>query len=595
MGRTTTLGFFAVAAVLYGPSLGIGYLGDDFLYLEWLDQGFGELLRKLTVDSNPRVIRPLSTLGWTLTQLPAGGFLLHALSLGLHTLTALMVVVLIERSRRPASTSPSLEATVCGLLFLACPLLTEPVLWASAHHDLWAAGLALGALALASAPGARRQLAAAICFALALLAKESVVVLPLVALCWALAEPGNDGEAVRRPRWVPLSVVAGVYLLVRFALFGGLGGYLDPSGQSIARQFDPLTYLRNLGLQLPYRLAMPLKRAGDWTLPVLAASSALLVATALRARLGKRGTWPIPSLRRLAGALAAFLVATAPVAPVLSVDVDHGGGRLIYFPLAIALAGLGRALVGRPVEARRALIVPLALWLVLWVPILLANTHSWRQAGREVRQTLDHLVETRDSWPSGATVWVDGNDSWHGAYVWRNGFDFALRRADLEPRRPFRLGTLAEDPEALSGGDLGRSVFQIERDVEGRWHDQTPCLQALVGGATKAAASVAFDPQDVGGSTRHGALLTLEPGDAPVAVVLTTDGPTAGHLAWRHPGIPRFNVTERRPFRSLPGQPTWLLLPRTEAVEQLELQIDLDPATTSGLQRIEIHRLPELH
>ena len=589
LGPAVILGFSALGFALYGSGLGIGYLSDDFLYLAWLDQGFDELLRKLTTDSYPRMIRPITAFGWLLSWLPAGAWLQHALSVALHVCNALLVTLLVERFTDDRAES-SLEARLCGLLFLACPLFTEPVLWLSSSPDLWATAFALCTLLLGRG---QSGVFAAICFAAALLAKESIVVTPWVALCWWLGHGENN--VVQRARGLILLAI--VYLLGRWLLFGGLGGYLDAQGQSIAGRFDALQYLRNLMLQLPYRLLMPLKRAGDWTVPIALVSSLCFLAVGLAAlrhmhRSRDPGSRDLGSrelgLRSL-GAVVAFGIATWPVAPVLSVDVDHGGGRLIYFPFAIGVVGLGHMLLALPSEARRKTTWVLTLLLLLWMPILVANIQSWRFAGLEIQDTLDHL-KSAEPYPPGATVWIDGNDSFHGAYVWRNGFHHALERAGLEPYKPWRLGTPAESPQSFMDGSLGRTVFQLGRNPQGRWHDRTPCLMALVAEPRPPSAVHPLPP-----GSRHELSMGFEPIDGSLTIKMVSDGPVAGFVSWRYPGIPRFNVTERRPFRADSGQPS--LLPLTilgGPIDQLHLRFELTSSGPAALKRVELSASPEL-
>ncbi len=587
-GRWTLLGFVGLGLILYGPSLGIGYLSDDFLYLAALEEGFGPLLGHLTVDSNPRMIRPLSAIGWLLSPVPGGAGLQHLLSLFLHVAAAWLVFRLVA-SRGPADGgSPSRQATLCGLLFLACPLLTEPVLWLSAAPDLWATGLALGAVALLRFATPFGLFGSVFLFAGALLAKESVVVLPLIVLCWWLAE--RDSLPAGRLVFASgvLGAAAATYLIGRWWLFGGLGGYLDASGRSIAAGFDLVTYLRNLGLQLPWRLLMPWKRSGVWWLPVAGLSVGLLAWLGVRARLWRVLTQS-GDRRRFFYLVAAFGASTLPVAPVLSVDVDHGGGRLIYFPLAVGLVGCGRLLGALPERDRRAVTAPLVVLLLGWMVALSANTRSWRAAGREVGETLDHLQANASQWSPGTTVWVDGHDSWHGAYVWRNGFDFALRRVGLEPRRPWRLGTLARAPEALADGSLGRSVFQIARVADGEWADRTECYRALA-----AVAGPPLAQFEVGANLAvHEFEVRVDGGLPAVAVFVRSEDPVSGHLWWLHDGIPRFNPTERRAFRSDLQRPGVLALPAVSGQgDYLRIGLELAPESTGAVSGVEVVAAP---
>src|ERR1700753_2389891 len=82
----------ALAVGLYVWSMGCGFLADDFLYLNWMRRGLGELLRHVTVASDPQMIRPLPAFGWWLM----GGFgwgaaAMHGVSVLLHAAVGVLL------------------------------------------------------------------------------------------------------------------------------------------------------------------------------------------------------------------------------------------------------------------------------------------------------------------------------------------------------------------------------------------------------------------------------------------------------------------------------------------------------------------------
>lgn len=85
-------------------------------------------------------------------------------------------------------------------------------------------------------------------YALTLLCKESAICVPLALLLlfpylWR--------------RIVPFFLVMLGYLAVRFALFGGIGGYRDALGHPVATQIHPGAVLRALLVQVPARMLAP--------------------------------------------------------------------------------------------------------------------------------------------------------------------------------------------------------------------------------------------------------------------------------------------------------------------------------------------------
>ena len=86
-----------LAALLYGRHLAEGLVADDFEYASWAHAGLGTLLRHVTVDSSPQMVRPLPGLVWTLAALPLGAALLHGLSVLLHAANGLLIAASVRR------------------------------------------------------------------------------------------------------------------------------------------------------------------------------------------------------------------------------------------------------------------------------------------------------------------------------------------------------------------------------------------------------------------------------------------------------------------------------------------------------------------
>jgi hypothetical protein len=569
-------GLCSLVFVIYGHHLREGLLADDFLYTAWLDQGPAELLRRLTTTSNPRMIRPFPALGWWLASVFGGVFIQHAVSLLLHGLCAVLVARLAERSQAGAGLP-------AALLFVTFPLFAEPVIWLSSAFDLWAAFFALAALlvGLSSSAPHRRPLTALL-FTLSLLSKESTLLLPLVPFCLPAVAPFE----LRRRLATDLAMIAGAYLLLRLLMFGGPGGYLDSAGHSIAWGLDPFLFFRNALLQFPYRLLIPLKRAGELA-PVLALASTVLGGMVL----ATAKPWQKP--RRVLLALSAFLIALAPTAPVFGIDFDHENSRMLYFPVAM-LCIAGAATGKRPTPWWRGAVVALALF---WGVVSIANGTSWSEANRELRGTLLALEEHQEEFPPVATVLIAGHDTWHGAYAWRNALYLATRRAGLRHDIDWRLGTAAliNTPQLL-----GESIFELDVDpvdpidpidpvkplrdltqCQRTLHLHTPQPLAVFFQDTLRQRRSAFGPR---GRLNLPPVPLLSSTLAPAVLVSAKGGlrhPIEGRLFWRASGVGRFNVTDARRFRIAPG-PT----PRTiirlawpyKSAQQLEIRLETEAA-----------------
>lgn len=561
---------FVLGVLLYLPSLSVGLLSDDFLYLAWARDGVGEVLRHLTVDSYPRTVRPLPGLAWWLGALlpAAGAVLLHALSALLHGLVAALVTAL---GRRLGAAVP--VALGAGLLFAAFPLATEAVSWLSASFDLWATALALGALCSISGSGddgRRREVAAAGLFALALLAKESVLLLPLAVLLL-------HGRRRRVGAAAGTGAVAVAYLLTRWAFLGGLGGYTDAAGRSLAASVSPGHLVRTLALQIPHRLLVPVKDPGALYAPILAGSVLLLAGLAVLLGLHRHP-------RRLAAAAGLFLVGLAPAAPILGVEWQHEGARLLYFPVALLTVGLARTVdlgfLRSPAgpTARRAAAGAFAALLVVWSWAALDNQRSWRQAGRIADDARTALAALPARWPAGATVLLDLPDTHQGAYVFRNGLPQAAELAGARGDLAVQRGTSAAVDPAEAAARLGRDLFVVGLADEGRPVDLTPCEARLRAKAARTGVGTRAARPDA-----RTFVTTASVGDDPPVVYLTFDpdplqgpvgaAPVPGTLHWRPDDEPFTVSRSRRATVSPPGGPaTPVRLPRDLPPGTLEVR-----------------------
>jgi hypothetical protein len=547
-----------LALVLYAPALGVGYLADDFLYLNWMRSGLGELLRHVTTSSNPQMIRPLPALAWGLGALRCGPLLLHALSLLLHALAGFLVAVAIGRTAPPdgaaapavkaAWRAPGPDAILFASLFVAFPLFSEPVVWLSASSDLWAADFALLATCLAIRAGGRtsRQATAAACFLFALLCKESALCLPLAL---ALLLPWRE---VRRTVGM-MAAVALSYLALRVLIFRGPGGYLDARGRSTLWSARPGELAHALFLRLPLRVLVPWRGSREVPLAELAAAlvSAVLLGSLLAAIIASsRRTAvdkPSPTLGRFSFArpwLAGF-AALLPALPVFSIEADQENARVLYLPVAVLAIGCGRWCPGLGPWARR-----LALLLALyWSAATVWNVRPWSEAGWEVEHTLRMMEDVAPRLPAQALVFVAGHDTWRGAFAWRNAIAAAARWRGVRQDSRWFLGTVAGVDRPADR--LGKDLFEIGIDRAGQPVDWTACERALL--MSPQAILGSFDVAWKGGADPVTPPLVFRQPLRALQVRLELSsgrpaGPVAGRLFWHPARAGRFNMTDSAAF-----------------------------------------------
>jgi hypothetical protein len=408
------VGCALLGALLYAPAGSSGRLADDWILLRtvrrvssvwWpfthndLGQGVGSghFYRPVWVLWNAAI--------YDLSHSPA---LAHALNLVLFAIVCAEVVLLVRRLAGMRA------ALIAGATFAVFPSHAESVAWISGNTDVLAVALGLAAilLALEARPSVRRELGIAALTALAALAKEIAMVLPVLMaiLLWATA-----GEPRPRGAWRPAIVMLAAVLVVlipRTLVIGGVGGY---GGQA-------LTPVRGAGALASFILAAAsapqLELLRHPVLFLVPLAAVMLLAAGVYAR--RRAKDGVTERLALAG-VAWFLVALVPVLnQPLNLNTANGD-RLLFLP-SVGLAIAVGALIGC---VRRVSVM--AGWAVVGVLCAVScvlGALQWRTAGTESRRLLseiDHLA------PRGAHVFALSVPSdYQTAHLYPDALDVAV-------------------------------------------------------------------------------------------------------------------------------------------------------------------------
>lgn len=399
-----------VAALVHGASLRMGLNADDFVLLLALrDHGpFG-----IWSGRGELFFRPLTAFTLWLDGRVFGGapWGYHLVNLLLAMAAAALVALV---ARRLAPGAPAWTAAVAGATFALMPAHAEAVEWIACRGDGIAAVFALGAVAAAL----RDRWAWAAAFtAIGLTAKESTLMVPILLLLFASAEPRVGRSAAAT------AVAAALMLGVRGLVLGRVVGGYQTSYRPAALAFNCGPYLVKAlsPSSIQEALLSPLRPLIEWMLVdrALVAVGALVVIAGLalaflrrRREIGTRGV-------RLAGALfLGFFVLALPALPLGMSYYTWEGSRFVYLPsftLAILFA-LGLARVRPPVAVTLALGLGVAY---AWGDACALT--SWRVAGDWARQAVDAVAPLR-----GRILVLGAPDSYRGAYVLRGALDAAL-------------------------------------------------------------------------------------------------------------------------------------------------------------------------
>ncbi len=318
-----TAALFALVALgAYGQSLGNGFVrwDDGLLIIEnpIVHQVGPWSFFKAFSTYDPELYIPLTFLSYQLDWQIGGGapWIFHAMNLLLHLASAWVIAVIAFLfSRRWWA------GVFVGLIFLAHPLNTEAVAWASGRKDVLSTIFWLLALLwyLRFRDGEDKKYYWSVAaFALGLMAKASVIGLPLVLLIvdWARGRKLDRQAWLEKIPYFALSLVFGV-----IAIFGKaeitrsstLIEKITMAGKSIGFYLQQLVWPHALSPLYPYRNPVTLTSPDFWV-PWLLVLGISLAAVGLL----KKSRLP----------LAAWLIFLIGVGPTL---INFAKGGEIYF------------------------------------------------------------------------------------------------------------------------------------------------------------------------------------------------------------------------------------------------------------------------
>ena len=364
----------SIAALLYLPTLGFGFVYDDALVVENQSQVTGEawgaiLVSPYHVGPHDRVptglYRPLTVLSLAMNHAVSGlhPWSYHLVNVVLHALVALLVLEAADALRAPPP-----AGLTAAILFAVHPVHVEAVANVSGRAELLSSACAVAALAVyvrsarrSDTLDARAAALVALLTGAAVFSKENAATLVGILALWELLHPGAWPRKLARLASVACPIAG--YVLVRALVLGRLS--LPPSAVTpIENPIVGLTavpraatvlgvFVHAVSLALtPVRLAPDYGFAETVAIRSLVSFEALTGAVLLLAIAGGiAAAWKRAPL--LAFALGGAVAAYAIVSNAFIVIGTILGDRLLYFPsvfvcLALGFAAAWCAASGRP-------------------------------------------------------------------------------------------------------------------------------------------------------------------------------------------------------------------------------------------------------
>lgn len=420
------LAVLACTALAYHRALGSGFVSDDYHIIESVVRRgpFG-----IWSSHQSNFFRPVFSLSLYLDHalwgLDPRGY--HLVNLLLHVWNACLVGILSFVTAGAAGIGRDRSETAglaAGLLFAVLPSHAEPVYWISCRGDLLACSFSLSSIlsiVLYLRGGGSRWLAVSLAAAaLAMSTKEAAITLPLLAVALALSRSrllSGQGATARRVRAVAANAALLVlYLAVRWWVLGHLvGGY----GKAVHGRLG-LEEIGKIFLYFPSRMLAPslgVVEIGGVIVPytLFVYAGAVLLALILLARRSRL------SLEMLFMAVGMMFILLLPVMNLSVRAVSSEGERFLYLPSTALVLAVATVLAAA--LSRRAILVATLLLTVPGLLFLHTAGDRWTKAGAHARRTVEALDEVG---PAQRLWLLDVPDSLEGAYILRDGIDFAL-------------------------------------------------------------------------------------------------------------------------------------------------------------------------
>lgn len=492
---------FAACAALYMLSVHNGFAYDDnaVIRADPRVHGFdriGELFsRPYWADAELGLYRPLVSLSYAIDWSLSGGSAawFHFVNVIWNATAAALVVFFL------GAFVPVIIAALGGLLFAAHPVHVEAVANVVGRAELMAGVFSLAALVLwvradeASPLPARSMAAVTILYALALMSKESAIMLPAMlvladAARGVLTPHTIRAWLVRHARVLPaLVATATTYMVVRTLVLGGLApSRLDPALEFAAGPVERLLTALQAWPIFVRLLVFPFTLLADYgpriimpaTGPTPAAIAGALIVASLV--IGGGYAW-LHGRGRLAAGLLFLPVTMLPTANLIVPIGVVVAERTLYLPsLAVIMLAAFAAHPAWPRTGhRRAIIAAAVVVITLFSARTLVRIPEWRSTAA----IFEALRRDRpDSFRA----------EWHNARlaVERDMTSTALERyTHAVELWPYRRGLVTEAATyAMRNGDPALAARLVQPALE-RWPDDVALL------TLRARLPIAEDPR----------------------------------------------------------------------------------------------------
>lgn len=421
--------------LLFGRTLAHFFVAIDFADMEWATGGSALRLFDLALG----LYRPTQYLlfRWLFNLFGVWPVPFNVLNLLIHTGNSLLVMWLASRLTKSVA-----KGFLCGAIFSVHFMHVEPVIWVASLNHLLATGFLLGVFVLFDCEGIGRRVWSLILFVLAILSKETAIVIPLLLLIWLWANSKLNKSSAKGT--ILYFCISAAYIAIRLPILSyvkGTGSYAMRLGVNVVKNI--VFIISAMFFRLNYR---ELLEAWNVRGKGLVAAAEGLISHPLAVILVITSLACFSIMFWRGGRAVKFGAAWVLCSMLTVIFLVGTGERFTYLP-SVGFAIMSGVIVLR-LKRTPAILAGSAICIYLFAVGFL-DSNRWILASgiskRVTTQLAGYIIDN----PSANKIYINGlPDNYKGAYMFRGGLGPAARL--ISGKRSLEVIDTDEEPGAVA-------------------------------------------------------------------------------------------------------------------------------------------------
>ena len=430
----------------------------DFADMEWATGG--SVLRLF--DFALGLYRPIQYVlfRWLFNLFGVSPVPFNVLNLLIHTVNSLLVMWLASRLTKSIT-----KGFFCGAIFSVHFMHVETVIWVASLNHLLATGFLLGVFILFDYEGVGRRVWSLILCALAILSKETAIVIPLLLLIWLWANSKLNKSSAKST--ILYFCISAAYVAIRLPILSyvkGTGSYAMRLGMNVVK--NVVFIISSMFFKLNYR---ELLEAWNVRGKGLVAAAEVLFSHPLAVILVITSLVCFGIMFWRGGKAVKFGAAWLLCSMLTVIFLVGAGERFTYLP-SVGFAIMSGVIVLR-LKRAPAILAASAICIYLFA-MGFVDSSRWILASGISKRVTGQLAGYITDNPSANKIYINGlPDNYKGAYMFRGGLGPAARlisgKKDLRVVEINEGQMIADEPGAIYLRYVEGNLEQFRRPVHG--------------------------------------------------------------------------------------------------------------------------------